>query len=52
MRRRVLSALASVVALLTVAAQLEAGPKPRRQGDLLDRAVAAWSKVKTARATF
>ena len=51
MRRRVLSALASGVALLTVTAQLEAGPRPR-QGDLLDRAVVAWSKVKTARATF
>ena len=52
MQRRVLSALAVGVALLTVVAPLEAGPRPRRQGDLLDRAVAAWSKVKTARATF
>jgi outer membrane lipoprotein carrier protein len=32
---------------LTVAAA-----RPRPQGDLLDRAVAAWAKVKTARATF
>lgn len=29
-----------------------AAARPRAQGDLLDRAVAAWSKVKTARATF
>jgi len=26
--------------------------RPRAQGDLLDRAVAAWAKVRTARATF
>ena len=29
-----------------------AAARPRAQGDLLDRAVAAWTKVKTARATF
>ena len=29
-----------------------AGARPHRQPDLLDRAVAAWAKVKTARATF
>jgi outer membrane lipoprotein carrier protein len=29
-----------------------ASARPRAQGDLLDRAVAAWAKVKTARATF
>jgi outer membrane lipoprotein carrier protein len=29
-----------------------AAARPRAQGDLLDRAVAAWAKVKTARATF
>jgi outer membrane lipoprotein carrier protein len=29
-----------------------AAARPRAQGDLLDRAVSAWSKVKTARATF
>jgi outer membrane lipoprotein carrier protein len=29
-----------------------AATRPHAQGDLLDRAVAAWSKVKTARATF
>jgi outer membrane lipoprotein carrier protein len=29
-----------------------ASARPRPQGDLLDRAVSAWAKVKTARATF
>lgn len=29
-----------------------ASARPRAQSDLLDRAVAAWTKVKTARATF
>jgi outer membrane lipoprotein carrier protein len=29
-----------------------ASARPRAQGDLLDRAVAAWARVKTARATF
>ena len=29
-----------------------AAARPRAQADLLDRAVAAWAKVKTARATF
>lgn len=36
---------------LTVASTAQAA-RPARQADLLDRAVAAWQKVKTARATF
>ena len=45
-----LRALAVAGALL---APLSLGAsRPRPQADLLDRAVAAWSKVKTARATF
>lgn len=48
MTRRIRTALALVTALtMTTAAS-----RPRPQGDLLDRAVAAWAKVKTARATF
>jgi outer membrane lipoprotein carrier protein len=43
-------ALAFAGALLAPLSLAAAGP--RAQGDLLDRAVAAWSKVKTARATF
>ena len=40
-------------ALLLPAAHAEARPTPRvAQRDLLDRAVAAWTKVRTARATF
>jgi outer membrane lipoprotein carrier protein len=47
MRRTALSA-ASLLLLSTAAAR----PAHKPQGDLLDRAVAAWAKVKTARATF
>jgi len=46
-RLRALGLAGALLAPLTVAA---AGP--RTQGDQLDRAVAAWAKVKTARATF
>jgi outer membrane lipoprotein carrier protein len=41
-------ALASAVTLTTAAST----PRPAKQADLLDRAVAAWAKVKTARASF
>ena len=47
MRRTLQLAIAGVVALGGSAAAL-----PRPQSDLLDRAVAAWARVKTARATF
>ena len=47
MRMTLQLAIAGVVALGGSAAAL-----PRPQGDLLDRAVAAWARVKTARATF
>ena len=47
MRRTLQLAIAGVVALGGSAA---AAPRP--QSDLLDRAVAAWARVKTARATF
>ena len=40
-------ALATVVAFATTA-----HARPAKQADLLDRAVAAWARVKTARATF
>jgi outer membrane lipoprotein carrier protein len=46
-RLRALGLAGALLAPLTVAAA-----HPRAQGDLLDRAVAAWAKVKTARATF
>ena len=46
-RLRALGLAGALLAPLTVAAA-----RPRAQGDLLDRAVAAWAKVKTARATF
>ncbi|HEX7977682.1 MAG TPA: outer membrane lipoprotein chaperone LolA [Gemmatimonadaceae bacterium] len=46
-RLRVLGLAGALLAPLTVASA-----RPRAQGDLLDRAVAAWAKVKTARATF
>ena len=50
MTRHVPSALALVAALtLTTAAST---PRPVKQADLLDRAVAAWARVKTARASF
>lgn len=51
MLARMLSSLALVVAMSTAgAAPVPAQPAPKR--DLLDRAVSAWTKVKTARATF
>ncbi len=54
MIRRGLGALALAAALAGTARSSEAGsiPPAARQGDLLDRAVAAWTKVKTVRATF
>jgi outer membrane lipoprotein carrier protein len=46
-------ALALAGALVLPAASVEARPVSHaRQRDLLDRAVAAWTKVRTARATF
>jgi outer membrane lipoprotein carrier protein len=47
--------LAAFPPSLPVGLLLPAGPASlpaQRQGDLLDRAVAAWARVKTARATF
>ena len=44
---RALALAGALLAPLSLAAT-----RPRPQTDLLDRAVAAWSKVKTARATF
>ncbi|MEO8334055.1 MAG: outer membrane lipoprotein carrier protein LolA [bacterium] len=53
MTRRELTAVALAAALLGTASVGEARPVPSaRQADLLDRAVAVWAKVKTARATF
>ena len=53
MQSRRMIALALGAALLGVTTTSDARPTSRpRQGDLLDRAVAAWAKVKTARATF
>ncbi|MDB4891193.1 MAG: hypothetical protein JWL61_3048, partial [Gemmatimonadetes bacterium] len=53
MTQRGLMAAALAAALLGTTAVSEARPIARpRQGDLLDRAVAAWAKVKTVRATF
>ena len=49
MMRPILSTL-MLAALITSTAA--ATPVNARQGDLLDRAVAAWAKVKTARASF
>jgi outer membrane lipoprotein carrier protein len=46
-RRTIQLAIASALTLAS-----SAGASPPRQADLLDRAVAAWAKVKTARATF
>ena len=46
-RLRTLALAATLLAPLSLAAT-----RPHAQSDLLDRAVAAWSKVKTARATF
>jgi outer membrane lipoprotein carrier protein len=47
MRRTIQLAIAGVVALGSAATA-----SPPQASDLLDRAVAAWAKVKTARATF
>ncbi len=44
---RALALAGALLAPLSLAAA-----RPRAQGDLLDRAVAAWAKVRTARATF
>src|SRR5215210_3994640 len=44
---RALALAGALLAPLSLAAT-----RPRPQADLLDRAVAAWTKVKTARATF
>lgn len=53
MNRRTLSAGLLVSALLGTASVSDARPVRRAtQGDLLDRAEAAWTKVKTVRATF
>lgn len=53
MHRRGTTALAIAAALLGAASVSDARPAERvAQGDLLDRAVIAWAKVKTARATF
>lgn len=53
MTRCGMTAVALAAALLGSTAVSEARPTTRSaQGDLLDRAVAAWAKVKTARATF
>jgi outer membrane lipoprotein carrier protein len=54
MIRRGLGVLVIAAALVGTARPSEAGPVRHavRQDDLLDRAVAAWSKVKTVRATF
>ena len=41
-------ALVAALTMTTAASR----PRPARQSDLLDRAVVAWAKVKTARATF
>ncbi|PYP81377.1 MAG: outer membrane lipoprotein carrier protein LolA [Gemmatimonadetes bacterium] len=46
-RLRALALAGALLAPLSLGAA-----RPRTQGDLLDRAVAAWAKVKTARATF
>ena len=46
-RLRALALAGALLAPLSIAAA-----RPRAQGDLLDRAVTAWTKVKTARATF
>jgi outer membrane lipoprotein carrier protein len=48
MMNRTAFAAISLLTLSTAAAR----PAPRPQGDLLDRAVTAFAKVKTARATF
>ena len=54
MHYRNVRAFCLAAALLMTATSGEARPARRKmaQGDLLDRAVAAWAKVKTARGTF
>ncbi|HEY5440333.1 MAG TPA: hypothetical protein VIJ90_03525, partial [Gemmatimonadaceae bacterium] len=54
MIRRGMTALGLAAALLMTATSGAARPVRHAtlQGDLLDRAVAAWAKVKTARGTF
>ena len=54
MTRHGMAALGIAAALLITATSGAARPALRftRQGDLLDRAVAAWAKVRTARGTF
>lgn len=49
---RTLSALAIAGGLMVGPAAFAAGAQSANAGDLLDRAVAAWARVKTARATF
>ncbi|MDB4915498.1 MAG: lolA, partial [Gemmatimonadetes bacterium] len=50
MNRRAMGAVAIAAALMSAARDVPA--QSAAQGDLLDRAVAAWANVKTARATF
>jgi outer membrane lipoprotein carrier protein len=52
MHLRRLRALGLAGALLAPLTTASAHPRTRTQGDLLDRAVVAWARVKTARATF
>jgi outer membrane lipoprotein carrier protein len=55
MNRRVMSAVAIAAVLMTAARPSHAqqtDAAAAQQGDLLDRAVAVWANVKTARATF
>ncbi len=52
MTRRILPALALASLLVAGGAPAEARTSGVAQPDLLDRAVKAWAKVKTARATF
>ena len=56
MNRRAMGAVAIAAALMTSVSTGEArsarATERQQQGDLLDRAVAAWAQVKTARATF
>ena len=45
-------AIGLVLAITVAATNASASAPLRRQGDLLDRAVAAWAKVRTVRGTF
>jgi outer membrane lipoprotein carrier protein len=49
---RLAAATAAVAVLAIVTAPIAAGGQARPNGDLLDRAVAAWARVHTVRATF